>query len=177
MTQEGYAELLKLLWPESEDRFLWGVLDAARDREIYFYLLNSYLDYSCLYAGELAPEVESNAPHLVKLEQGDRGSKDLVRKAWGNSWAIFAEYRGHVSDLRRHFRRLLVAKDHMGRKLLFRYYDPRVFRAYLPTCNAEELGTVFGPAHAFWVESPDTGEALRFRVRSGELITERFPLP
>jgi hypothetical protein len=29
--------------------------------------------------------------------------------------------------------------------LLFRYYDPRVLRVYLPSCRPSELETVFGP--------------------------------
>jgi hypothetical protein len=48
-----------------------------------------------------------------------------------------------------------------GGTFLFRFYDPRVLRAYLPTCDAGELATVCGPAAMFVVEG-ERGEVLRF---------------
>jgi hypothetical protein len=62
------------------------------------------------------------------------------------------------------------------RKLLFRFYDPRVLRAYLPTCLAEELNIVFGPVRNFWMESRDPGELLEFRFSQGRLAVERLRL-
>ena len=47
--------------------------------------------------------------------------------------------------------------------MLFRYYDPRVLRAYLPTCDESELRAVFGPIRAFWMEARDSGVMLEYR--------------
>ena len=52
-----------------------------------------------------------------------------------------------LEELRRHFRKFLKVEDPKGKSLIFRYYDPRVLRVYLPTCNAMELQTVFGPVN------------------------------
>jgi len=52
----------------------------------------------------------------------------------------------------------LVVKDERGNRLVFRYYDPRVLRVYLPTCSPSELRTVFGPIECFWAEGPKSGE-------------------
>jgi hypothetical protein len=65
---------------------------------------------------------------------------------------------GHVSTqcdmrmkrLRHHLRTLLVVKSWSGERMLFRYYDPRVLRAYLPTCTSDELRTVFGPVPQYY---------------------------
>ena len=56
-------------------------------------------------------------------------------------------------EIRRHLRRFLRVKDERGRRLLFRYYDPIVLAAFLPTCTAAELAEVFGPIDAFLVET------------------------
>ena len=52
----------------------------------------------------------------------------------------------------RHFRQFLRVRDEAGREFFFRFYDPRVLRVYLPTCNSEELRTFFGPVELFSME-------------------------
>jgi hypothetical protein len=53
--------------------------------------------------------------------------------------------------------------------MVFRYYDPRVLRVYLPTCVTAELRTVFGPIECFWTESESPEYMLDFRVHDGAL--------
>jgi hypothetical protein len=57
--------------------------------------------------------------------------------------------------------------------MVFRYYDPRVLRVYLPTCNAEELATVFGPIETFWTEGSDPATLLEFH-RDGGKLTQKI---
>ena len=60
---------------------------------------------------------------------------------------------------------------------MFRWYDPRVLRVYLPTCTVGELREVFGPARAFLVEDVDPGVLLRYELADdGRLATTRVPL-
>ena len=54
-----------------------------------------------------------------------------------------------------------------GRVVNFRFYDPRVFRVYLPTCNEAEAEFVFGPFESFFLEDEDPGHGLWFR-RAGD---------
>jgi hypothetical protein len=66
--------------------------------------------------------------------------------------------------VRKHLRRLLMVKlDDGGRRLYFRFYDPRVLRAFLPTCSVRQDEEMFGDRdiHSFLVEG-EQGEALRF---------------
>jgi hypothetical protein len=78
--------------------------------------------------------------------------------------------------LRRHLREFLVVRDPMGNSLMFRYYDPRVLRVYLPTCNRTELSTIFGPVERFWMESADSGILLEFGLDEGKLIERQVSL-
>ena len=60
--------------------------------------------------------------------------------------------------------RFLRVTDESGRKLLFRYYDPRVLPIYLPTCTNDELTTIFGPVDRFVTETEDGAGAVEFSV-------------
>ena len=59
--------------------------------------------------------------------------------------------------------------DEAGRRLIFRYYDPRVLRVYLPTCWPAELETVFGPVDCFLTEGESAAEVIEFRRSGGAL--------
>ncbi len=176
MTDAVVGGLVKRFWPGDAEYGIWGIMDGARNPAVYSTLLNSYMEQACLYAGELPFEVERNAPHLVKLEPRDRSARDLLSHAWGNSWGIFAHSREPLSVMRSHFRRLLTVQDWKGRKLLFRFYDPRVLRALLPTCTADELKTIFGPVRTFWTESADGNAVMQFTIRGAQLSIETLPL-
>ena len=59
--------------------------------------------------------------------------------------------------------------DETGCPLCFRYYDPRVLATYLPTCNAEELATVFGLVSSYLVEEAGGNTAMRFQMAAGAI--------
>jgi hypothetical protein len=56
--------------------------------------------------------------------------------------------------------------------LAFRYYDPRVLNAYLPTCTPQELKAVFGPLQAVIAETGD-GQSLRAFEFGGATLHSR----
>ena len=170
-----YSAVEQQLWPNGGDRDVWMIVDPARDKRIHFDLVNSHLEYMCLYAGDLAHELEAVAPHLVQLDYGDPHTRELVTKAWGKSWGVFLRSSTTMQKVRRHLRTLLLVNDWKGRRLLFRYYDPRILRVYLPTCVAEELTTVYGPITHFWTEDDTAARLLQFKLSRGRL--ERSDVP
>ena len=169
MANPFLSEIKKILWPRESGRDVWMIADGARDRKVYGFLLDSYLDYSCLYHGDISPELELAAPYLVQLDHDDTYAMRLIERAWGNNWGIFLKCDSSKDTLRRHLRTLLTVRDQKGRMLLFRYYDPRVLRVYLPTCVEEELKQVYGPIDRFWMEDETPDQLLEFRVERGRL--------
>jgi hypothetical protein len=139
------AEILGAL-PQGEP--IYAVLDGARDRHIRGFALDSHAPCWCLYRGELPAALENAAPWLLRLTPGSAYTDELFARGWNESWGILLASRAPSRDLRRHLRRFLLARTEAGRKLLFRYYDPRVLRIYLPTCTPDELATFFGPISA-----------------------------
>jgi hypothetical protein len=69
----------------------------------------------------------------------------------------------------RHLRTFLITHDEEGKPLYFHFFDPRVLRVYLPTCNAEEVSKVFGPVISYSLEGEESNTALRFRIVSNSL--------
>jgi len=174
MTNPLLSWLEQVLWPAGDRRDIWMILDGARDRRVYSSLTSSYLDYSCLYAGDLAPALERAAPHLVQLEYQDKYSYRILERGWGDSWGVLLKADSDIKQLRRHLRHFLIAQDTQGKRLVFRYYDPRVLRVYLPTCLEDELRTLFGPVKCFWTESQAPGEMLEFSLQRGRLVERRL---
>jgi hypothetical protein len=165
-----------LFWPDGFNRDMWMIVDGARDPHVYSSLLGSYLQYSCLYAGDLPHQLEAAAPYLVQLEFEDRYTRRLIDDAWGNSWGVFLRCDETIERLRRHLRQFLKVQDWRGRSMVFRYYDPRVLRVYLPTCNNEEMRTVFGPIKSFYMEDENAETMLAFGRDAGRLLVKKIAL-
>src|SRR4051794_8102089 len=141
-----------------EDATTFVVLDGASVPELLDQLYRLRPDYECLYRGELKPDMAEVAPYLVKLAPGAEFTEWVCENGWGNHWGIFVNTRASLRELHRHLRTLLIVHDSAGKPLYFRFYDPRVLRVFLPTCNAEELKQLFGPVDSFVMEaeSPET---------------------
>jgi uncharacterized protein DUF4123 len=129
----------------------------------------------CLYRGKLAPELAITAPYLVQLERDDALFNYVLQLGWGNSWGIFLRAKETGEELRRHFRRVLMVEDESGKQLIFRYYDPRVMRVYLPTCLSTELLTVFGPVRNLLLEAEDPTLVLEYIYHDGQVRVRELP--
>ncbi|HEY3442959.1 MAG TPA: DUF4123 domain-containing protein [Paludibaculum sp.] len=170
------AALRDYFWPDESRTDFYAIVDGARDRRIFSNLINSYANSVCLYRGDLHPELEFAAPYLVQVDFDDRFTQSLIRDGWGQSWGVFLQCPGGIERLRKHLRSLLRVKDEAGRNLVFRYYDPRVLRAYLPTCLPDELRTVYGAIESFYTEGENPDELLVFQHDRGRLLTSTVPI-
>jgi len=139
-----WKEVIEKLWEpepgeESPDWSVYAVLDGARNELIYPAVHQSGCEFECLYLGELDQELAEAAPYLVKLEKKDPFTEWLVQEGWGNSWGVFVRRAITIRNLKRHLRKFLMVYADDYKPLYFRYYDPRVLRAYIETCSTEEL--------------------------------------
>lgn len=177
MTPEDRQAILQALWPPGVGSRLgvWAILDCARDPRIYLALLESGLEFRCLYSGTLPRALEMVAPHLVELSPGSRLTARWLAEGWGQAWGVFLKI-DDPSNLRHHLRKFLKVRSDVGQRLLFRYYDPRVLRAYLPTCNQDELQQVFGPIDSFLTESMAANGLLEFSVTPSGLHCQTLAL-
>lgn len=160
----------------SEEQHAYAILDGASVPDLLDQLYELEPEHVCLYRGELEPDMAEVAPYLVKLEPEAQFTDWVLEHGWRQHWGIFALSPVELGALRRHLRGFLMVYDPDNKPLYFRYYDPRVLRIYLPTCNSEELKTVFGPVECYLVEDEDPQTASRFSYTNGELQQEKLLL-
>jgi hypothetical protein len=146
--------LIEQLWPDGDaanGRQVFAVVDGARDPRIQAMLRDSGLEQLCLFAGPLTPALEAVAPRLVRMSPQARLTRPLFECGWNDHWFVLVRTAPDVTlqQLHRHLRTLLRVRDEAGRILMFRFYDPRVLRPYLPTCTSEEGRLMFGPIEEF----------------------------
>lgn len=170
--------LLQALWqPTSKDAppEVYAVLDAARNERILSLLRYWGVRHDCLYEGTVPQELMEVAPYLVHLNRRAASTRELLENAWGNAWGLFVACSEDPERVRRHLRRFLMVQDEQGRRLYFRYYDPRVMRIYLPTCTKDELRFIFGPLNAWAMEGAEGATLLRYQLGpEGELLEQQY---
>lgn len=141
---------------------LFAVLDAARDPRVRSLVREAAEEVQSLYDGAEGQALADAAPYLVHLSRGGSLLDRLVREGWGQSWGVYLTSDRPFVEVRRHLRRLLFVRAEGERKrLYFRFYDPRVLRVFLPTCDVRQTDEVFGEIGSFLMEGED-GEPIRF---------------
>jgi hypothetical protein len=168
-------ELPELLFPPNETR-VFAVLDGASAPDLVKKLYEHEPEYCCLYRGVLPPDMASVAPYIVRLEPGHKFAEWILGEGWGVHWGIFLHTQATLRMLRDHFREFHSVELPDQRAVLFRYYDPRVLRTFLPVCNAAELATFFGPVQSFLMESEAPDSGVRLTLAAKALKTEPFEI-
>ena len=173
--------VISQLWfPDGQGRIpqVHVLLDAARDENIYPAVVDFDGEYHCLYEiyQGIPKALAEAAPYLIKLQPEHPFTTWLISEGWGDSWGIFLESGASLTELRSHFRKFLMVKDEEGKELYFRYYDPRVLRPFLPTCNETELETFFGPVDRFLVEGEDADILIEYSFDGSELASDSVSL-
>lgn len=59
---------------------------------------------------------------------------------------------------------------------MFGDYGPRVLRAYLPPCTAEELAYLFGSVHELYAESEGADARLAYSCEGGPMTRRTLTL-
>ncbi|WP_418316686.1 DUF4123 domain-containing protein [Piscinibacter sakaiensis] len=161
------------LWREAADKHLYVILDGAQNEN----LLDVFddhpdLEYECLFTQRLEPDMAEVAPYLVELHEGEAFTKWLFEQGWGHNWGIFVITAGDLGDAWRHLRQHVRVYGPDRSRLYFRYYDPRVLHAFLPTCQGPQLADFFGPVEMFVAENEGGAGARIYARADGQLVTE-----
>jgi hypothetical protein len=160
----------------SAEANVFAVLDGASATGLVKKLWEHKAAHYCLFPGELEPDMAEVAPYVVELGRDAKFTEWLLSEGWGNHWGIFAVSPADLRTVRGHFRMLVEACDEEGTPMIFRYYDPRVFRVYMPTCDGDQCEEMFGPVALYLLEDEDPHAMLRYALDGGELATQQVPL-
>ena len=145
---------------------LFAVLDAAASDEMRGFIEHLGLPYEIVYEGR-SPQAgaASVAPYLIECLATDPETvATLVETVWGEACAVFLQVPRAVpwETLHRHLCDLLSVELDNGESLYFRYYDPRILRVFLPTCDEAQTVELFGPIDRMMMEGDEAGNMLAF---------------
>jgi hypothetical protein len=150
------------------------LLDACVLRENFDEAKAKSLLYRSLYKGSAAENLADLAPYLFDLSNPYTFGQWYMENGWGQAWGIMIQSTLPFEETYRHFRKFLLVKTEEGQELYFRFYDPRVLRIFLPTCDATQLKEFFGPVDYFICEDEDPAFGLVFSFENGNLKQSRI---
>jgi len=158
---------------------LYGILDLARAPELYDHVERlAPACAACLFEGKLDPQVLRASPHLVELAAHDPLTVAWQGAGWGRSWGILIASREPLAFVRRRLRHFTQARlpDGQG-PVLFRFWDPRVFRIYMPLVEPDALPPWFEGVERYVCESEDGRFAQSYALEGGALRIDPMPAP
>lgn len=157
------------------DQALYMILDGARLEHQLPQAKKRSSDHVSLYKGKAGKNLDSVAPYVFDLsDRSEEFRSWMLQFGWGRSWGIFVGSTYSMIDLQDHFRRFLMVRDEDGKQMYFRFYDPRVLRVFLPSCDVGQLEEMFGQVVShFFCEDENPNYVLDFTFDNGKLKSKR----
>ncbi len=152
------------------------VLDGAAVKDLPKRLFEMKPPNYCLLRGELTPDMVHVAPYVALMIPNDEFSNWVIENCFAGNKGIFVQTRFSIKEMRKHFRALVTVYDELGNPMLFRFYDPRVFRKFLPTCDADQVKTFFGNVDRFLLADEEEKDFLTYTQTDGVLDQKTIDL-
>jgi len=149
------------------------LLDAARMQTQMVAAKALNANNVSLYKGRSEETLVDVAPFLFTFNNQNSFGQWYYENGWGNAWGLLLKTEIAFEDVQRHFRKFLLVKTEDDIELYFRFYDPRVLRIFLPTCNSNQLKEFFGPISYFICEDEDSEFGIKFWLENYELCSTR----
>jgi len=145
------------------------LLDAARMESAIYQARDMNSKHVSLYKGKSMEALADFAPYLFDFSAEEAFQSWFWEAGWGNAWGVLVDLTAPKAEVYRHFRKFLLVHNEEGEQVYFRFYDPRVLRVFLSTCNREQLREFFGPVRYFLIEDIDAGTGTYYWISDGEL--------
>jgi len=148
---------------EKDQSELFGIIDSARNEDVFRHLIIGNVKYKSLFEGTMDEQSYGVSGFIVECKKESALFKWMTTEAWGDSCCIFFTSKASFDELFKHFQKFNRVYLEGDEVVLFRYYDPRVLRVYLPTCNRGEVEVFFGELKAFYAEGEDIKLICEFK--------------
>jgi hypothetical protein len=174
---DTWVQSLRAEYFADGDLLTYMIIDGASVAALIDHLYDDEPDFSCLLKGMLEPDMQEVAPYIVQLRDGEPFTEWVLASALGRHWGIVLCTSLDLRTLDRRYRKLLRVRGPDGEPLFFRFYDPRVLRTFLPTCEEDDLDIWFDGVRHYYAEAPEEGALLRFTSNGQGVQCEHLPLP
>jgi hypothetical protein len=113
--------------------------------------------WDCLQRGALSAEAAERAPYLAELKPASPFTDWLLGEATPTypGWGLLSVSTAPLLAVREHCRTIGEVTTPDGERRAWRWYDPDVLRAVLPTLLAGQLDEVFGLRQAIVIPALD----------------------
>jgi hypothetical protein len=165
------------LWDQAEKKecTLYAIVDSARNDDIFRYFLTDNVVYQSLFHGKMDMKFFGVSGFLMECKKDSKLFNWLTTEVWCDSCSIFFVSKAPFDEVLRHFQkfnRVYLEDDDV---VYFRYYDPRVLRVYLPTCNGKEIKTFFGEIESFYMGSVNPQIVIEYQ-RYSSLFSDKLTI-
>jgi len=184
LSKAGKENLWKLLTaledPDEPPREVFALLDGAMVRQLPDYLEDEDAEHAPLIPPENEePEEITRCTYLTKVDSASCPVAEwLMSQGWGANWGIWisAPAGTQLDDLMGHLREMAQVRLPDGRIVYFRYYDPRVWRAFFPTCDMPQHQHLFSLQVRYGCESADGTALIIDQMKDGVAERTEHPL-
>jgi hypothetical protein len=147
------------------------LIDAARAGKAMKEVFSYDIRVKSLYEGRREEIFADVAPYLTEMVHGSSYNKWLIDNGWGKSWGVLIISSLDFDALLSFFKNFIHVEDTFGKTYFFRFYDPRVLRKFLPSCDDSQLKSMFEGVEHYIVEDENPEKAIDFYLKNGKLQT------
>ena len=120
-----------------------------------------------LFKGTKDEVIMDVSPWLLQID--DQLSENLSKETdFSMQFTLQVEAAGDIHRVATHLRKFIYQTID-GREYFFRFYDARVFKKYLPTCDKDQILDFFGPIDSFLIEEEAAEGGIRYWQKDGIL--------
>ena len=157
--------------------FNYLLFDAAKAEQNLYRAMEMNANHASLYKGRAEEDLSGVAPYLFSVKPDSEFAAWYMAEGWGESWGVPLFANAAFEDVYKHFRKFLMVKTEDGEQLYFRFYDPRVLRIFLPTCDTEQLKDMFGPIRHYITETEENKNSYtQFWIENSTLLSKTHSL-
>lgn len=184
LSKAGKDNLWRLLTTAEDSneppREVFVLLDGAIVRQLPDFLEDEEVEHAPLIPPDSEePEELTRCTYLTRVESATSPVAEwLMRQGWGANWGIWisAPAGTKLDDLLAHLREMAQVRLPDGRIVFFRYYDPRVWRAFFPTCDMPQHEHLFTLHVSYACESADGSTLIIDSMKDGLASRVEHPL-
>jgi Domain of unknown function (DUF4123) len=160
----------------AEPAFVWhALIDTAQDPALHPLVLKTP-GHQCLISGDVPTPLAAALPYVVRLRPGEPLADAWRDHGSGRNWGILFQTDLREEALRTHFKKFLNVMLPDGEVVLFRFYDPRVFRTFVRSATPGDLAQWFKGITRYSVESETPGQFHDFRFDGERLYDGQYPV-
>lgn len=150
------------------------IYDTALNGPYTLMILQKYYSVNqSLFKGTKDEAIMDVSPWLFQID--DQLEKNLSNEiAIALQSVLLVESKKDMQSVCAHFKSFIYQTIN-GREYFFRFWDARVLKKFLPTCDKKQIAELFGPIDHFIIEADSQEESIKFSHVNGTLQQTKIP--